>query len=62
MMREKKKDFYSSKIFNNHRRTIVSKEEKKKQELCAFISLLQAMGIDVIAISGDSLKKRKGGK
>ena len=37
----------------------MSKEEKKKQELCAFISLLQAMGIDVIAISGDSLKVRR---
>jgi hypothetical protein len=35
----------------------VSKEEKKKQELCAFISLLQAMGYDIISISGKSLKK-----
>ena len=40
----------------------MSKEEKKKQELCAFISLLQAMGIDVIAISGDSLKKKRENK
>jgi len=35
------------------------KTEIKKQELCAFISLLQAMGIDVIAVSGDSLKKKR---
>lgn len=37
----------------------MDKEEKKKQELCAFISLLQAMGIDVITISGNSLKVRR---
>lgn len=37
----------------------MDKEAKKKQALCAFITLLQAMGIDVIAVSGDSLKKRK---
>lgn len=35
--------------------------DKNKQQLCAFITLLQTMGYDVIAISGDSLKK-KGGK
>ena len=40
----------------------MSKEEKKQQDLCAFISLLQAMGIDVIAISGDSLKKKRENK
>ena len=40
----------------------MTKEDKKKQELCAFITLLQAMGIDVIAVSGDSLKARKGTK
>ena len=37
----------------------MDKEAKKKQELCAFIALLQAMGIDVIAVSGDSLKKKR---
>lgn len=37
----------------------MDKEAKKKQELCAFITLLQAMGIDVIAVSGDSLKVRR---
>lgn len=35
----------------------MSKEAKKKQELCAFIALLQAMGYDIISISGKSLKK-----
>lgn len=34
------------------------KKNKKEQELCAFISLLRAMGIDVIAISGDSINKK----
>jgi hypothetical protein len=33
-------------------------EDKKKQQLCAFITLLQTMGYDVISISGDSFKKK----
>lgn len=35
----------------------MDKEAKKKQKLCTFITLLQAMGIDVIAVSGNSIKK-----
>ena len=37
----------------------MTKEEKKKQELCAFITLLQAMGYDVVAFTGESFKKHK---
>ena len=37
----------------------MTKEEKKKQQLCAFVSLLQAMDFDVIAFTGDSLKIKK---
>ena len=33
-------------------------EEKKKQQLCGFIALLQAMGYDVIAFTGDTFKKK----
>ena len=37
----------------------MNKEEKKKQQLYAFVSLLQAMGCDVIAFTGDSFKIKK---
>ena len=37
----------------------MEKEEKKKQQLCAFITLLQAMGCDVIAVTGNSLKLKE---
>ena len=36
----------------------MNKEAKKKQELCAFIAALQTMGIDVIAFTGDTFKKK----
>lgn len=37
----------------------MDKEAKKKQQLCAFVTLLQTMGYDVIAFTGDSLKIKK---
>lgn len=37
----------------------MNKEDKKKQALCAFITLLQAMGVDVVAVSGDGTKVKK---
>lgn len=40
----------------------MEKELTKKQELCAFIALLQAMGVDVVAFSGNAFRKKKGGE
>lgn len=37
----------------------MEKEEKKKQQLCAFITLLQAMGYDIIAVTGNSFKPKE---
>lgn len=37
----------------------IDDSSSKKQQLCAFITLLQAMGCDVIAFDGSAFKVKK---